>query len=135
MTLRMDGILEFTIEGMQNPHRTPIISVLKASRLLRQGCRGFITTVLGKDEIEVKIENIPVVKKYPNVFPKDISGLPLDRKVELTIDVLPGNAPISKAPYRMDPTEMKELKFNCKSYWIKDSLGPVRHHGGHSCYL
>ena len=66
--------------------------------------------MLGKDEIEVKIENIPVVKKYPDVFPKDISGLPLDREVEFTIDVLPGTAHISKAPYRIAPAKIKELK-------------------------
>ena len=61
---------------------------MKASRLLRQGCQGFIATVLGKNEIEAKIENIPMVKEYPNVFPEDISGLPPDREVEFTIDVL-----------------------------------------------
>jgi len=52
--LRMDRIPEFTIERIQNACRTPIISVLKASRLLRQGCRGFIAIVLRKDEIEQK---------------------------------------------------------------------------------
>ena len=88
---------------MHNAHRTSIISALRASRLLRQGCRGFIATVLGKDEIETKIENIPVVKEYPDVFPEDISCLPLDREVKFTIDVLPATAPISKAPYRMAP--------------------------------
>ena len=91
-------VLEFTIEGIQDVHGASIISALKASKLLRQGCRGFIAAMLGKDEIEAKIQNMPVVKEYPDVFLEDISGLPPDREVEFTIDVLPSTAPISKAP-------------------------------------
>ena len=48
--------------------------------------------------------------RYADVFLKDLPGLPLDREVEFAIDLLPGITPISKAPYRMAPTELKELK-------------------------
>jgi len=51
-----------------------------------------------------------VVKEYPDVFLEGISGLPPDREVEFTIDVLSKTAHISKARYRMAPVEMKELK-------------------------
>jgi len=59
---------------------------------------------------DIKIETIPVVNEFPNVFPKDLPGLPPDRDVEFTIDVISGTAPISKAPYHMATAEMKELK-------------------------
>ena len=51
-----------------------------------------------------------MIKEFPDVFLKELSGLPPEREVDLVIEVLPGTVPISRAPYRMDPTELKELK-------------------------
>ena len=51
-----------------------------------------------------------MVCEFPDVFPKDLSGLPPDRELEFGIEVLPGSAPISIPPYRMASTELKELK-------------------------
>ena len=59
---------------------------------------------------QVNLENIPVVKEFPYVFPEDLPGLPPEREVDLVIEVLPGTVPISRAPYRMAPTKLKELK-------------------------
>ncbi|WVZ57938.1 hypothetical protein U9M48_008266 [Paspalum notatum var. saurae] len=56
------------------------------------------------------LEEIPVVCEYPDVFPDDIPGLPPDRAVEFAIDLVPGTAPIAKAPYRMSGKEYDELK-------------------------
>ncbi|WVZ76317.1 hypothetical protein U9M48_024301 [Paspalum notatum var. saurae] len=56
------------------------------------------------------IDEVPVVGEYPDVFPDDLPGLPLDRAVEFTIDLVPGAAPIAKAPYRMTEKEYDELK-------------------------
>jgi hypothetical protein len=47
---------------------------------------------------------------FPDVFPEELPGMPLDREVEFVIDLLPGTAPISKRPYRMSVEELKELK-------------------------
>jgi hypothetical protein len=54
--------------------------------------------------------NICVVRDFPDVFPEELPGMPLDREVEFVIDLLPGTAPISKRPYRMSVEELKELK-------------------------
>jgi hypothetical protein len=51
-----------------------------------------------------------VVKDFPDVFPEELPGMPPDREVEFVIDLLPGNAPISKRPYMMSVEELKELK-------------------------
>ena len=56
------------------------------------------------------MEDIPVIKEFPDVFPEELPGLPLEREVDLAIAVLLGTNPISRAPYRMVPTELKELK-------------------------
>ena len=59
---------------------------------------------------QVKLEDIPVVKEFPNVFPGELPSLPPERDVDLSIEILPGMAPISKAPYRWASTKLKKLK-------------------------
>jgi hypothetical protein len=60
--------------------------------------------------------------------------LPPDREVELSIDLLPGTGPISKAPYKMAPTKLREL-CNYKSCLTKGLLGQAFLHGAHQFYL
>ena len=59
---------------------------------------------------QVKLENIQVVKEFPDVFPEEQPGLPPKREVDLYVENLPRTTPISRAPYRMAPTDLKELK-------------------------
>ncbi|KAA0063169.1 DNA/RNA polymerases superfamily protein [Cucumis melo var. makuwa] len=54
-------------------------------------------------ERKTEPRDVPVVKEFLNVFPDDLSGLPPDREIEFTIELLPGTIPISQAPYRMAP--------------------------------
>ena len=56
------------------------------------------------------IGDISIVQKFPDVFPDEILGLPPEREIDFAIDLIPGTAPISRAPYRMAPLELKELK-------------------------
>jgi hypothetical protein len=58
----------------------------------------------------LEIHDVPVVCDFPNVFPKELPGMPPDRDVEFVIELVPGTAPISKRPYRMPPEELVELK-------------------------
>ena len=59
---------------------------------------------------ESKLEEIPVVCEYTNVFPDDLPRMPPDREIEFVIELQPGTAPISRRPYRMPPKELAELK-------------------------
>ncbi|GJT20970.1 putative nucleotidyltransferase, ribonuclease H [Tanacetum coccineum] len=56
------------------------------------------------------IENLSVVREFADVFPDELPGLPPAREIEFGIELIPGAEPISKAPYRMAPVELKELK-------------------------
>ena len=56
------------------------------------------------------LADIPVVCEYPDVFPDDLPGMPLDRNVEFAIELQLGMAPIFRRPYRMPPNELTELK-------------------------
>ncbi|GJS79165.1 reverse transcriptase domain-containing protein [Tanacetum coccineum] len=58
---------------------------------------------------EKRLEDIPVVKEFPDVFPEDLPGIPPVRQVEFQIDLIPGAAPIARTPYRLAPSEMQEL--------------------------
>ncbi|XP_073057206.1 uncharacterized protein [Primulina eburnea] len=87
------------------------ISCLQMQRMLVKGCHGFLALVVDiTREGSENVSDIDIVRDYPDVFADDVSGLPPDREVEFVIDIVPGTTPISKAPYRMAPTEMKEFK-------------------------
>jgi hypothetical protein len=56
------------------------------------------------------LEDIHVACKFPNVFPKDLLGMPSDQDLEFTIKLQPGIAAISRRPYKMTPKELAKLK-------------------------
>ena len=70
------------------------------------------------------MDEIPVVREFSNVFPDDIVGLPPDREVEFTIDLIPRTEPISIPPYRMAPTELRELKAQLEEFLSKGFIRP-----------
>ncbi|GKD39830.1 hypothetical protein Tco_1260037 [Tanacetum coccineum] len=57
----------------------------------------------------VSRSDVPVIRDSLKVFPKELPGLLLPRQVELCIDLIPGAAPVARAPYHLAPSEMKEL--------------------------
>jgi hypothetical protein len=72
----------------------------------------------------IKLEDIPVVCKYLNVFPDDLPGMPPDRDIEFIIELQPGIDPISKRPYRMPPNELAELKVQLQDLLDKGFIRP-----------
>ncbi|GJW29014.1 putative reverse transcriptase domain-containing protein [Tanacetum coccineum] len=73
---------------------------------------------------EPKLKYIPVVRKFPGVFPEDLSGLPPSREVEFHIDLIPGAMPVAKSPYHPTPTEMQELSNLLKELQEKGFIRP-----------
>ncbi|GJQ89369.1 hypothetical protein Tco_0000508 [Tanacetum coccineum] len=64
------------------------------------------------------------IRDFPEVFPEDLSGLPPTRQVEFQIDLIPGAAPVARAPYRLAPSEMKELSEQLKELSDKGFIRP-----------
>ena len=68
------------------------------------------------------------MQEFPDVFSEELLGLPPTRELEFTIDLIPGTNPVSKAPYRMAPTELKELKEQLQGLldkcFIRPSISP-----------
>jgi len=84
--------------------------MIRATRILRDGRVGYWCYLYASEKKEIQVEQIPVVREFEDIFPKDLSGLPPHRDVDFGVELEPGTRPISKAPYRMAPAEMQELK-------------------------
>nr|GEV83773.1 putative reverse transcriptase domain-containing protein [Tanacetum cinerariifolium] len=84
-----------------------------------------ITTKAIKDKSEEKrLEDVPIVQDFSKVFPEDLPGLPLTRQVEFQIDLIPGTAPVARAPYRLAPSKMKELSDQLQELSDKGFIRP-----------
>ena len=87
-----------------------LINAMTASKMLRKGCQGYLAFIVDRRQEGTQLEDIPIVKEFPDVFPDDISGLPPDIEVEFIIDLIQGLSPFSFLLFRMVPAELRELK-------------------------
>ncbi|GKD08856.1 hypothetical protein Tco_1188541 [Tanacetum coccineum] len=87
--------------------------IIKTQKYLLKGCDVFlahVTTKKAEDKSEEKrLKDVPIAQDFPEVFPEDLPGIPPTRQVEFQIDLIPSAAPVAWAPYRLAPSEMKEL--------------------------
>ena len=77
-----------------------------------------------KEQKGPRLEDVPVVREFTEVFRDNFPGLPPQRSVDFSIDLEPGTRPISKAPYRMAPIEMAELKKQLEELAEKGFIRP-----------
>src|SRR6266540_3104777 len=70
------------------------------------------------------LEAIPVVRDYPDVFPEELPGLPPERVVEFSIELLPGTAPVFRRPYRMSQNDLAEMKVQLQALLDKGFIRP-----------
>ncbi|KAG8503488.1 hypothetical protein CXB51_001461 [Gossypium anomalum] len=87
-----------------------VISSMKALSTMRKGCEAYFAYVIDSRVSEKKVESVPIVCEFPKVIPEELTGLPPIREVIFGIELVPRTTPISIAPYRMAPAELKELK-------------------------
>ena len=88
------------------------------------------------NQLEEKyLKNIRIVCEYPDVFLEELPGMPPDRDIEFSIELLPRTAPISKRPYRMDVKDLVELKKQIEELLEKVSFAQVRPLGEPQFYL
>ncbi|GJW50421.1 putative reverse transcriptase domain-containing protein [Tanacetum coccineum] len=111
-----------------NVTRLNIISCTKTQKYMEKGFPIFLAHVTAKeveDKSEKKrLEGVPIVRDFPEVFPEDLPGLPPTRQVEFQIDLVPSAAPVARAPYRLAPSEMKELSEQLKELSDKGFIRP-----------
>ncbi|GJZ41024.1 putative reverse transcriptase domain-containing protein [Tanacetum coccineum] len=105
-----------------------IISCEKVQKYMEKGCQLFLAQVTVKENkdksAEKRLEDVPTVRDFPEVFPEDLPGLPPTRQVEFQIDLVPGAAPVARAPYRLAPSEMEELSTQLQELSDKGFIRP-----------
>ncbi|XP_073294469.1 uncharacterized protein [Primulina huaijiensis] len=100
--------LFFYGEGARPP--MPMVSALKACRALESGEEGYLIYAIDSSIGSVDIDDLIVVREFPKVLLDEIPGFPSIREVAFGIELVPGTAPISRAPYCLALSEMRELK-------------------------
>nr|GEY78323.1 putative reverse transcriptase domain-containing protein [Tanacetum cinerariifolium] len=75
-------------------------------------------------KIEKRVEDVPVIHNFPDVFLEDLPGLLPPRQVEFRIDLIPGATPVARAPYRLTPSELKDLFEQLKELSEKGFIRP-----------
>nr|GEX47722.1 putative reverse transcriptase domain-containing protein [Tanacetum cinerariifolium] len=111
-----------------NATRLSIILCTKIEKYVKKGFPIFLAHITTK-EVEDKskkkrLEDVPIVRNFPEVFPEELPGLPLTRPVEFQINLVPDAAPVARAPYRLAPFEMKELAEQLKELSDKGFIRP-----------
>ncbi|GKF38051.1 hypothetical protein Tco_0118112, partial [Tanacetum coccineum] len=93
-----------------------------------KGCQVFLAQISAKKEEEKsegkQIKDVPIVRDFLEVFPEDLPGFPPARLVEFQIDLIPGAAPVARAPYRLALSEMKELLEQLQELYDKEFIRP-----------
>ncbi|XP_071714872.1 uncharacterized protein [Rutidosis leptorrhynchoides] len=95
--------------GDHGRFRCPLLSMMKAQKSLSKGCDSFLAYVIDVKKEKKVVSDIPVVSEYPEVFPDELPGLPPIREVEHKIELMPGATPVAKSPYRLAPSEIREM--------------------------
>ena len=121
--LRCSDQYEVIIQGIRSSVMSNVISAMQARRFIRKGYEAFLALILDSKRGQVDVEKIPVVREFPDVFPKELPGIPLEREVDLSIQIVPGTTPVSRVPYRMAPTEL-ELKVQLQELLDKGFVQP-----------
>ena len=103
------------IQGIPKKVYVKQISALQAKKCIREGCKLFAVNIWDIEaEREQHIEEFLVIVEIKDVFLKEIPRLPMKQDLDFSIELTPGSAPASKAPYRMSALELVELKLQLR---------------------
>ena len=98
LVLRCSDKFEVIVHGVRSSPMSNVISTMQARRFMRKGYEAFLALVLDSKRGQIELENILVVREFPDVFLEELPGIPLKREVDLSIEILPGITPISGHP-------------------------------------
>ncbi|GJW39528.1 putative reverse transcriptase domain-containing protein [Tanacetum coccineum] len=112
------------VKGDSGASRLKVISCIKARKYIERGSQLFLAQVTEKEPSKKQLQDVPVIRNFPEVFPDDLPGLPPPRQVEFRIELVPGAAPVARAPYRLAPSELKELSDQLKELLEKGFIRP-----------
>eukprot|EP00253_Pinus_taeda_P018433 PITA_18433 len=114
------------LQGIKHHVQIRPITASQLAKCLRKKCQIYAIQVgyaNQKDKMSA-LGNIPVVQEFVDVFPEEVPGLPPKRDIDFTIELIPGAAPVSRAPYRMSVLELTELKMQLQELLDKQYIRP-----------
>eukprot|EP00253_Pinus_taeda_P011891 PITA_11891 len=114
------------MQGIKQPVQVRPITANQLMKCIRKGCQVYAIQVgyANSKDKSVSLNSIPVIQEFPDVFPEEIPGLPPRRNIDFTIELIPGAAPVSRAPYRMSTPELTELKMQLQELLDKEYIRP-----------
>ncbi|WMV19898.1 hypothetical protein MTR67_013283 [Solanum verrucosum] len=124
VTLEISGKEKLEWEGVYKSKQAKIISFIRASKLVEQGCLAYLAHIRDVEVESPSIESIPVVLEFREVFPNDLPRMPSDRDIDFYIDLEPDTRPISTHLYRIAPAELRELKAQIQELLDKGFIHP-----------
>ena len=122
--LKCYDLSEVIVQGIRSDSVSNVISAMQARHFLIKGCEAFLALVLNPKRGQANLEDILVIKEVPDMFPEELLGLPPEREIDLSIEVVQGITPISRATYCMAPTELKEFKTQLQELLDKGFIRP-----------
>ncbi|GKC74985.1 putative reverse transcriptase domain-containing protein [Tanacetum coccineum] len=115
-------------DGKGKKSKLSIISCTKTQKYIDRGCLIFLAQVTKKEtedkSEEKRLEDVPTVQDFSEVFPEDLPGLPHMRQVEFQINLVPSAARVARAPYRLAPSELQELSTQLQELFDKGFIRP-----------
>nr|GEW92444.1 putative reverse transcriptase domain-containing protein [Tanacetum cinerariifolium] len=99
-------------------------SVVPSTTKAQMGSQLFLAQVTKKEPMKKQLQDVPMIRNFLVVFLDDLPGLPPPRQVEFRIELIPGDAPIARAPYRLAPSKLKELLDQLKELSEKGFIRP-----------
>jgi hypothetical protein len=95
VTLQGPDGQKIVFEEERNVISNCIISVMAARKMIKKRCEAYLAYVLETKKEDIQVSNVPIVREFPDVFPDELPGVPLEREVEVTINILPCTSPIA----------------------------------------
>eukprot|EP00253_Pinus_taeda_P015343 PITA_15343 len=114
------------MQGIKQPVQVRPITANQLTKCIRKGCQVYAIQVGYADSKDksASLNSIPIIQEFTDVFPEEIPGLPPRRNIDFTIELVPGAAPVSRAPYRMSIPELTELKMQLQELLDKEYIRP-----------
>eukprot|EP00253_Pinus_taeda_P017453 PITA_17453 len=114
------------MQGIKRPVQVRPITANQLVKCVRKGCQVYAIQVgyANSKDKTASLNNISVIQEFADVFPEEIPGLPPRRDIDFTIELVPGVAPVSRAPYRMSVPELTELKMQLQELLEKNYIRP-----------
>ncbi|GJU26009.1 putative reverse transcriptase domain-containing protein [Tanacetum coccineum] len=113
------------VKGNESMSKLKVISCIKARKYVERGSQLFLAHVTKKEPSDRLLEDVSVVCEFPEVFPDDLPGILPPRQVEFRIELVPGSAPVARAPYHLALSEMKEMSDQLKEMSDKGFIRPI----------